>query len=278
MSQPSQNVIDLTGEPDSPPRSYNRPSANPHPTSNRASRPPRFPRNIIDIIEDEDILDQQSNGESNTSPDIEVLSSRPLRPEERPQPRLPGIAGYTGLLRPNVSLQEPGRSRSQDTSHSVFRPAFERISNFITSAPNVNPQRAREVLDAEGLQQARQMVLRDVERRGQHITIHLGDHDLNDDVAFLGAQPGFVPPRDLNWDAAAFYIGNEPHYQPPAPTYEAPPPARKGFTRSPREGDTAVCPNCDDELGAGEDDIKRQVWAVKSCGHVRLLTAIPLWC
>jgi hypothetical protein len=54
----------------------------------------------------------------------------------------------------------------------------------------------------------------------------------------------------------------------PSPTYEEPPPAREGFTRSAEEGDVVVCPNCDGELGVGDTDEKRQVWVVKGCGHV----------
>lgn len=52
------------------------------------------------------------------------------------------------------------------------------------------------------------------------------------------------------------------------PTYEPPPPPRGGFTRDLMEEDVLVCPNCDDELGVGEDDMTRQVWIVKGCGHV----------
>jgi hypothetical protein len=29
-----------------------------------------------------------------------------------------------------------------------------------------------------------------------------------------------------------------------------------------------VCPNCGDELAVGKDEIKQQIWVVKSCGHV----------
>jgi ribosomal protein L37AE/L43A len=29
-----------------------------------------------------------------------------------------------------------------------------------------------------------------------------------------------------------------------------------------------VCPNCGDELAVGKDEMKQQIWVVKSCGHV----------
>ena len=56
--------------------------------------------------------------------------------------------------------------------------------------------------------------------------------------------------------------------EPPAPKYEPPPPAEKGFTRSPEEDEEVVCPNCGDELAVGKDEVKQQIWVVKSCGHV----------
>jgi hypothetical protein len=56
--------------------------------------------------------------------------------------------------------------------------------------------------------------------------------------------------------------------EPPAPKYEPPPPAEKGFTRSPEEDEEVVCPNCGDELAVGKDEMKQQIWVVKSCGHV----------
>jgi hypothetical protein len=66
--------------------------------------------------------------------------------------------------------------------------------------------------------------------------------------------------------------------EPPAPKYEPPPPAEKGFTRSPEEDEEVVCPNCGDELAVGKDEMKQQIWVVKSCGHVsafRMATLIP---
>lgn len=50
--------------------------------------------------------------------------------------------------------------------------------------------------------------------------------------------------------------------------YKAPPPAREGFTRSPKENDHLVCANCSLELGVeGEKPAANEVWAAK-CGHV----------
>ena len=80
----------------------------------------------------------------------------------------------------------------------------------------------------------------------------------------------FMAPR-LDFDMVAFDLGipgGRAAEPPPPPTYDAPPKAPEGFTRSPEEKDELVCPNCGGELCCGPDDLKKQVWIVKSCGHV----------
>ena len=54
----------------------------------------------------------------------------------------------------------------------------------------------------------------------------------------------------------------------PANAYKPPSPPPEGFTRNVAEDDVVVCPNCDMELGTG-DETKQQIWVVKQCGHVR---------
>ncbi|KAI4630095.1 hypothetical protein J4E80_001028 [Alternaria sp. BMP 0032] len=75
---------------------------------------------------------------------------------------------------------------------------------------------------------------------------------------------------NLDFDIIGFDIGPRVREAPPPPaTYDAPPPAPEGFTRSPEEeGEALICPNCEEQLCVGSDEIKRQVWIVKGCGHV----------
>ncbi|KAG9191432.1 hypothetical protein G6011_09520 [Alternaria panax] len=75
----------------------------------------------------------------------------------------------------------------------------------------------------------------------------------------------------MDFEMVGFEIGGgrAREHPPPPPTYNAPPKAPEGFTRSPEEeGGSLVCPNCEEELCVGGDDVKRQVWIVKGCGHV----------
>lgn len=98
---------------------------------------------------------------------------------------------------------------------------------------------------------------------------------------------GFAAPGLLDFQLVGFQLGNEEPPPPAAPTYQAPPAAPEGFTRSPTEDEgPLICPNCEDELCVGEDEVKRQVWIVKACGHVRfrlpsfgyLLTCNQVYC
>ncbi|KAF2126414.1 hypothetical protein P153DRAFT_399198 [Dothidotthia symphoricarpi CBS 119687] len=77
-----------------------------------------------------------------------------------------------------------------------------------------------------------------------------------------------MPAMDFELVGFDMGLGGNRVPEPPPPTYEAPPEAPTGYTRSPQEEDVLVCPNCEDQLCEGEDEVKRQVWLVKTCGHV----------
>ena len=89
-----------------------------------------------------------------------------------------------------------------------------------------------------------------------------------------------ILPGELDFSTQGFLMGDVPRPPPPPPpppTYDAPSPPRPGFTRSPAEDDVVVCPNCEEELGIGEDESKRQVWVIKSCGHVCAIIFSLCW-
>ncbi|KAB8360810.1 hypothetical protein FH972_024544 [Carpinus fangiana] len=82
-------------------------------------------------------------------------------------------------------------------------------------------------------------------------------------------------PDMLDYNRPAFDLGYgdfqemEPHGR-PAVRINPPPAAKVGFTRAPVEDENAVpvCPSCEMELCTGESEVKKQVFAVKGCGHV----------
>ncbi|KAL2075671.1 hypothetical protein VTL71DRAFT_614 [Oculimacula yallundae] len=85
-------------------------------------------------------------------------------------------------------------------------------------------------------------------------------------------------PHGLNYQHAAALAEQKPEHV-------APPPAREGFTRSPKEDQVLICPSCEEELiqdnGIEEPVVKKSgkaptkkereehpFWVVKECGHV----------
>ncbi len=99
---------------------------------------------------------------------------------------------------------------------------------------------------------------------------HFVQHDLapDDGIMFTNADPQIDLPGNLDFMRQGFPMGNGPRARSYTPTYQAPPPPREGYTRSPTEDFMAICANCDEELGMGESELKKQVWVARKCGHV----------
>lgn len=103
-----------------------------------------------------------------------------------------------------------------------------------------------------------------------------GFHDIFRRAGWPGSAVGFLPDMPLpdvqrDWTAGFNYTTGQPQ----RPTYQAPPAAPEGFTRSPGEDDRLVCPNCDHELVQGEE-LEKQVWVARECGHVRIASSSVL--
>ncbi|KAJ5952554.1 uncharacterized protein N7479_010967 [Penicillium vulpinum] len=94
----------------------------------------------------------------------------------------------------------------------------------------------------------------------------------------LSPRSFFRTERDLlSWVSAAL-DHNPPDQQAPRPrrsSYKGLSPAPEGFTRLLAEDDVPICPNCQDELGAGEG-LKQQIHIAKPCGHVSILHLGPI--
>ncbi|PYI26952.1 hypothetical protein BP00DRAFT_37631 [Aspergillus indologenus CBS 114.80] len=85
------------------------------------------------------------------------------------------------------------------------------------------------------------------------------------DVSYIGEQPAGAIDLTFNFDMRRPDM-RRPE-RPPANAYKPPSPPPDGFTRTLEEDDVVVCPNCDGELGVG-DEIRQQIWVAKQCGHV----------
>ena len=278
MSQPTPAVIDLTEEPDSPPQPQSRLSSTTRrTTSTRASRLPRFSRDVIDLEDDSEPY--EADDETQTafdlamgdiddltnepdSPEVEILySQRSSQAQTRPQ----GVGWHASLPRPQPSgrsstwSRAPSNSGMLDTIRSLFRmnegegSAPAPVLRQRTRAPSI-PVRMRRPSPhpvSVGLQMQRMM---------------------NDGLPIDDISENFRIPGMLDFETAAFHVHRDVTAPPPLPLYDAPAPPRAGYTRSATEHDVIVCPNCNSELGVGDGDLKRSVWVIKKCGHVSLVS------
>jgi hypothetical protein len=114
------------------------------------------------------------------------------------------------------------------------------------------------------------------QRMGQEIMDHIqAFHDVEQ------AMPGF-----MNYGQHAFVERK--------PQHVAPPPAKAGFTRSPEESQTIICPSCEEELihkkdeeqpvakkggkaPSKKDREEHPFWVLKECGHVSLSLLVRLY-
>ena len=261
MSQPSADVIDLTN---SPPHARLRPFPEVASSSARASRPPRFPRDIIDLDDQDDASDVAVRG---NSPEIELLYTRSVPVSARQTSRPSGVIEFARArrggetTRSSVSPPRHFRNNPPRPLTGAWQEQRDQVQRGRQSIDNITRQRITEALNQADFGHGTRRHLHD---------FAFGIRPPDDDIQFHEGQGGFNLPRPFNYHEQGFRLGHgqAPRTQPSLPTYDAPPLPRAGFTRSPTENDMLVCPNCEEELGVGGDDLKRQVWVVKSCGHV----------
>jgi hypothetical protein len=215
-------------------------------------------RDVIDL----DAEDTRRAAPAPSSPEIEIISSRRIDPPGRNDS--PGFGRSFAdeddveFVSENPLPEALRRHQNNLNIHAMHA----LLSDMSRTAPV--PRLQEQVRRAERQRQATMTrVMAQIARRDPTLPPRARRGHIH--VGFM--QPNF------NYGAAAFDLGlrdadNEPAVRPP--TYEAPAKAPGGFTRSPQEDDDLVCPNCGDGLCCGESELKKQVWIVKHCGHVRL--------
>lgn len=232
--------------------------------SNRAGANggPRLPRGmdiIIDLDNGEEEWRVATPAPEPSSPDIEFISSRTIHPRRLPPPHPAGNnsdGDEVEFVRENALPEaESRRRRNQELDNvlDLFGTLNGRFTHLRAQVDRFNAQINR----TAGRFHEPMAPNRNAARGHAHIR--------------WGA---FVAPV-MDFDAVGFEIGPRAREAPaPPPTYEAPPKAPEGFTRSPEEEGALICPNCEEELCVGDDEIKRQVWIVKGCGHVSRVTQL----
>lgn len=244
-------VIDLTDDnsPDEV-QPQRRPNSriNSSPSASQTNDSRRIFSNFID-------LDEESTGAtidiSSQSPDLELLEVRSIRsqPASDTEQRRRQEARH-----PRSNLRLPGSPHAQNHPFAV--------------GPTGGWGALRQ--HAQGRERHQQLAQQTA--RQFHQLLHSNHPHPTPDLLLRHDGRDIILPGDLDFVTQGFRMGDADgarQTQPPLPTYDAPSPPRPGYTRSPEEEDVLVCPNCEDELGLGKDDVKRQVWVIKACGHVR---------
>ena len=274
----SEDVVDLTEDDDAPqiiwpphPRhghAHNQPRSQPaHP-----DRPPadaaRLPRGMAGIInldngEEQWTVDDEPVILEPSSPEIQFVSARPIDPRNRPpQPRRSDSDGDdVQFVQERPLTEEERRTRQREAQHAELDRVFAVLGTHRGDRRSFAHLRGQ--IDRANAHIQR--LTHNMQQGGPHPPPRgrRADH-----TRMAVAVTTFVRPN-LNFGMVGFDLGferNQP--EPPPATYEAPTAAPEGFTRSPEEDDVLVCPNCDSELCKGDNDVKKQVWIAKQCGHV----------
>ncbi|KAL8944705.1 MAG: hypothetical protein Q9216_000274 [Gyalolechia sp. 2 TL-2023] len=215
-------------------------------------------RNFSNFIDLEDESTGAPFDGASQSPDLELLEVRSVRSQP---------ADNTEQLRRQETRHPRANLRLPSSSHAQAHPF---------SVGHVGGWGA---LRQHAQGRERQQHLAQQTARHFHQLLHSNHPHQTADVLLRHDGSDIILPGELDFVTQGFRMGEDTgprQAQPPLPTYDAPSPPRSGFTRSPKEDDVLVCPNCEDELGLGKDDVKRQVWVIKACGHVRASVLSPL--
>ncbi|KAI4214119.1 MAG: hypothetical protein LQ351_003204 [Letrouitia transgressa] len=233
MSTTARDIIDLTDDSAQSRASFQAPTA----SSSQQNLHPAHDIIDLDDLESNEVTADRTSLET---PDIEVLEVRSVRFQQPVQP-------------------EPPRSRRTE------RPRSSQILNAGPLEPVLSGRWGMSRGQAQRGPDAQRHRHRHISNTANHI-LRMTSSNRQEELF-----RNIILPEDLDFSRQAFPLGDAiaATRQPPLPTYDAPSPPRKGFTRTPKTDDVLVCPNCGEELGIGQDETKRQVWVIRACGHVR---------
>ncbi|PWY94160.1 hypothetical protein BO94DRAFT_532121 [Aspergillus sclerotioniger CBS 115572] len=229
-------VIDLTNEPDTPEQTARHQPPFPAEISRRPRprprpRPPRFPRDILtEVVDLEEEPDNGNHQDHPDSPEVQFVGATVLRPQLPPLERQPPLLPYNRMPTPMWRDVVLPPTPPRQPGRFDYRPfTLMRIRD-----------------DFPRLSEMESFWIGNGRAGAVDLTINLDvDGPLGLDYQLTGVSPERAP-------------GNS--YKPPSPPPE-------GFTRNIEEDDVVICPNCEMELGMG-DEVKQQIWVVKQCGHV----------
>lgn len=252
----------------------------------------RASQTIIDLTDDVDMMPVRH------SPSI--LIQRPARSSHISTPPVAGAA-VIDLTddAPEDDLQITGviprlrRERAEHHDHDPFHALLHNVDPPRADSPFFVPEAPRQ---RQGIPILGHMghLMAHLGRVGRVGFLYPHHQDRNEQVAadepFLQGVNIIRLPNQLNYAGRAFGAGgNAPAPRPDnKPEHMPPIAAPEGFTSSPTEEDTLICPACEQELvtnvadepyqkGKGrtkKDRADHPFWVVKLCGHVSPLTPL----
>ena len=233
---------------------------------NRTVVPTRTPE-VIDLLEDDDDDREEEggggNGNSNSSvsraipiqsPEVEFVEERPRLDRPTGLPSSTSSPRFRGLASPNSWLGA-GFARYTGLMNQNYTGQMHNYTQSILGRNTTNDHHHQQQQQQQQQQQGIYGFLNHMTpaiEPSTHGTDWLRVHGAMEDFTQVGFDLQ-TPPRD-----GAKLAGSR---------YEAPRPANMGFTRTPKQDDTIVCPSCDVELGVSEDAIQKQIWVIRQCGH-----------
>ncbi|KLJ11593.1 hypothetical protein EMPG_13229 [Blastomyces silverae] len=228
------NVIDLTDEPDNvlSDRATQTPLRQ---AASRNARPPRFGRNIMADVVDLEEETNTNEPQQFSSPEVQFLGTQ-IRPVEE--------------------------TRHNENSHrNREAPPTLRGSSLVDMI-----RRIRGNGPPSSYLQRQQTIREEMSLRSRNLARIF---PTNISPFWIGERPIQVEveddfPIELNYRTAGFGSGETRG----TPAYVAPSAPPRGFTTTVGEDEVVICPNCDHELGTGDDAVQKQIWVAKPCGHV----------
>ena len=184
----------------------------------------------------------------------------------------------TGARNRELPLPRPDVARPRPHAHFPRLDSPDLFVPFHPPQPQRNVNRVFPAAGAIGIM---------VGGRGLHVHEIIQDQGGNA-FAHMMQHVQQAMPGQMDYQHAAF--------APRKPDHVPPRPAKPGFTRSPTENDTVICPSCEEELvhnkefeepilkKGGKAPTRKEreehpFWVIKECGHVsqRLMFSCPLY-
>ncbi|KAL9608333.1 MAG: hypothetical protein Q9167_006822, partial [Letrouitia subvulpina] len=202
MSTPSRDIIDLTDD------SAQLRASFPAPTASSSQPNLQSAHDIIDLddLESNQVTVDRSPVET---PDIEVLEVRSVRSQQPVQ-------------------QEPSRSRRIERPRSSQPPNVGPLEPVLSGRWGMSRGQAQRGSDSQRHRH------RHISNTANHILQTMTDPNRQEELL-----RDIILPGELDFVSQAFPLGDAiaAARQPPPPTYDAPSPPRKGFTRTPKTDD-----------------------------------------